>query len=448
MKWHSILLTLSLSLILIATACSDLTKGVPTEGEEADAQDSSNDFAQLDLAAACPISVDPAKELLIRDLSVVNDPVRTNWTGSLTDPADGAWHFGRLMANMAGDRDVSDFIRRWLANWESDRAVNGFVVPNRRNAIRQKIIDAWPKLPNGKLDPAKAPFRLLAIVNRMDLRNVRSGNAGEGRFVFGALDPQGAALHFTVILEYKLLASTQGEALRWAEDWHALGALTGPDFNSALQALSDRFTGKDIAPRRPNGSAISQVRTNEVSLGNTNLWEMREHVVAQTSSGRLGNLVLHSLNRTPDVRFRATDRLARFVNQTSSSILRGTFSVPTVFENERFRAGSILYDRTGFWNGDGVTPITNLTARHLFSVNTCDGCHAHETGTVFLHVAPRGPNSLASLSSFMTGTSVIDPVTGESRNFNDLERRSTDLKNLLCPSSSTQALQQTTQRIH
>jgi len=429
--------------MFITTACNDLTSGAPTQDADA-----ANDFVQLDLAATCPISVDPAKELVIRDLSVVNDPVRTNWTGSLTDPADGAWSFGRLMANMAGDRDVSDFIRSWLVIWERDRTINGFLVPNRADAIRQKIINAWPKLPNGKLDPTKAPFRLLAIVNRMDLRNIRAGNAGEGRFVFGALDPQGAPLRFTVILEYKLLASTQEEALRWAEDWHALSVLSGAEFNAALQAITDRFAGKDVAPTRRNGSALSQLRTNEIDLGTSNLWEMREFIIGGSSNGRLGNLIMQPIDRTPDARFRGTDRLARFVNLQTNAILRGTHGVPTVFENERFRAGSIQYDRTAFWNGDGVTLINNATARHLFSVNTCDGCHGGETGTVFLHVSPRGPTSLAPLSSFMTGTTVVDPVTGVSRTFNEFERRSTDLKNLLCPASSNQALQQTIQRIH
>jgi hypothetical protein len=63
-------------------------------------------------------------------------------------------------------------------------------------------------------------------------------------------------------------------------------------------------------------------------------------------------------------------------------------------------------------------------------------------------VGPRSPNGLAPLSGFLTGATVVDPVTGVSRTFNDLERRSTDLKNLLCPVSATQAVQQTISRVH
>src|SRR5690606_792741 len=108
-----------------------------------------------------------------------------------------------------------------------------------------------------RLDLSKAPFRLLAIVNRIDLRSDGGGyggggviggpiraadapgamiapdamiapapmpvHAGEGRFVFGVLDPQGRPLPFTVIFEYELPASDPREVLGWARSWHALG---------------------------------------------------------------------------------------------------------------------------------------------------------------------------------------------------------------------------------
>ena len=47
-----------------------------------------------------------------------------------------------------------------------------------------RILDNWPRTPDGKLDLAQPPLRLQAIVNRFDLRNLAAGDAGEGRFVF------------------------------------------------------------------------------------------------------------------------------------------------------------------------------------------------------------------------------------------------------------------------
>src|SRR5688572_31081660 len=69
-------------------------------------------------------TVRPGRELMIRHLSVVNDATRTRWTGG-TGASDGAWHFGRLMANMVGDQNPSDFVRSWLSNFQSARTING-----------------------------------------------------------------------------------------------------------------------------------------------------------------------------------------------------------------------------------------------------------------------------------------------------------------------------------
>src|SRR5262245_12408905 len=59
-------------------------------------------------APACTIDVD--KELWIRDLSVVEDPLRTTYVANPTNPSQGVWTFGRLMENMAGNNDPSEFV--------------------------------------------------------------------------------------------------------------------------------------------------------------------------------------------------------------------------------------------------------------------------------------------------------------------------------------------------
>lgn len=80
------------------------------------------------------------------------------------------------------------------------------------------------------------------------------------------------------------------------------------------------------------------------------------------------------------------------------------------------------------WSAPGVDPV----ARHLFSLNTCDGCHGVEANVSFLHVFPRTAGVSSALSTFMTGGDVVDPVTGTTRHFHDLERRNVDLEAIVC----------------
>jgi hypothetical protein len=69
----------------------------------------------------------------------------------------------------------------------------------------------------------------------------------------------------------------------------------------------------------------------------------------------------------------------------------------------------------------------------MFSLQTCNGCHARETNTGFTHVNPAAFGaSTAGLSGFLTGISVPDPSDpSPTRNFNDLQRRAADLDALL-----------------
>lgn len=377
----------------------------------------------------CPITVNADAELMIRNLTVVEDPLRTNWSGNLANPSDGAWHFGRLMTTMAGTNDPELFVRNWLAQWDSPRLVNGLnVAPRPMNAI---VTQPWLAASGGtRLDLTRAPFRLLAIVNRMDLRNLSRGSAGEGRFVFGVLGAGGTQLQFTVILEFNLPATTQADVDRWAADWHALGTLPvgSPAFNTALEAITNRFAGPNASPARPNASAINQVRSNEIAL--TAPWEMREF-----NLNAAGQLVQVPVAQTTDLPINNSPNLAQFINTNTAALLTDTHVVPATFNGTPFLAGSAITNPGHFWNAPG---ITNPDARFHFSVNTCNGCHAGDTNTTFLHVFPRNPGQVAQLSGFLTGIVVPDRVTGTPRTFNDLSVRSESLLAVLCgvPTSS------------
>jgi hypothetical protein len=373
-------------------------------------------------AQECPTTVDIDRELMIRDVGVVEDPART--TGS------GAWTFKHVMESMApSDADAPGFVEAMFETWRSDQTINGFVVPGRPN-VASIVLDSWPRGEDGALDLSQAPMRLLAIVNRLDLRNLDAGQAGEGRFVFGVLDGAGQSTQFTLILEYRLPASSDADVLEWANLWHGLNGLTlgSADYNAALEVITERFAGRDADPSGINGSALNQLRTNELALPRGLDWELREFTLASD-----GSLQPATVKQTPDISFAGTELAAQFVNENEEAILIERHTVDESLDGVAFLGGSSITPFGFFWPGTG---ITNNEARHKFSLNTCNGCHAGETNTAFLHVAPREPGEAAALSGFLTGATVTDPADPSvSRSFNDLARRQADMEdNVLCPS--------------
>jgi hypothetical protein len=385
------------------------------------------DSVEYILNAPVGCFVRTSRELMIRDISVVDDPLRTTFDGPPDDPRTGAWTFGRLLEQLAPTpADAPALAAHLFDSWLADQTINGFTVP-ARPAIEPNLLDGFRRHEDGSLDLTSAPLRLLAIVNRIDIRDLARGHAGEGRFVFGVIHPQGFAQEFTVILEYNLPATTEADVLDWAARWHALGALPFPseEYNAALQAITDRFVGRGAMPSRPNGSALSQLRTNEIALSSP--WELREFQLSATT----GLLEPATVKLTPDTSFMfdGGQRVADFVNANESSILIERHDVPEIFQGQPFLGGSSFNDLFA-WVAPG---IVNNEARHKFSLNTCNGCHsAEETGTSFLQVFPREVGQPASLSGFLTGNTVFDVVTGEPRSFNDLRRRNLDLDLLVC----------------
>ncbi|MEB3222373.1 MAG: hypothetical protein VKS61_09880 [Candidatus Sericytochromatia bacterium] len=331
------------------------------------------------LQAVAASAIKPAHELMITDLKVVEDPVRS--------APGGAWHFGTLMTRMAGGKNPSQFTRSWLRAWEVDRTVNGDVSPARK-AMKQAVTDRWLAASGGaSLDLAKAPFRLLAIVNRLDLRT--SGNAGEGRLIYGVLDELGNPLPFTVIFEYGIpLANAKvGSVEAWANRWHALAGLPlgSTAYNSTLEAITDTFTGANANPARPNGSALNQLRTNEIALGSS--WELREFQV----SAKSGLLAQVTVKQSPKESLNNSPELAAFLKANAGAVRAGKHVIPARL------LGSRSSTDVGTWRAPGVAePV-----RKAFAVATCIGCHQAETSTGFLHVATRRAGEAAGLSRFV-----------------------------------------------
>ena len=397
----------------------------------------------IDALAGIPATFDPSRELLINDLSVVEDPARTFDACTQTGTPMGAWTFGKLMTDIANGRDASDMVEKWLRLWMSDQTVNTFVVPSR-TGISDFLLTTWRRT-NGKLDLGQAPMRLLAIVNRIDLKTNRLGgasDAGEARFVFGVFNPSDCQSppFFTLILEYGVPKTGCAAVHAWAAQWHALGSLKlgTPPFNVALQQVTDTFARANASPAKPNGSALNQIRTEEGELATP--WELREFRLDATSHG----FVESTVAQTPDIRFNvnpALPTLTNYINANQAAILDGSYKVPPRFPmpgNQPF-LGASAPNVLMFWNS--IPPSNSNDARHDFSLGTCSGCHGQETDTFFTHVTPRQSHQVAALSEFLTGNpgslrhpgtvTRPDHVDNSPRTYGDLLARQSKLDAIL-----------------
>ncbi|HEY8944410.1 MAG TPA: hypothetical protein VIM73_09110, partial [Polyangiaceae bacterium] len=432
--------------------------------------------------------------LVITDLNAVNDPARVSdpCTSYVTPSiSTKEWSFGYLMTHMANQsatgKTPAAFARAWLDAWRNATTVNGdpvappvvqspgFGWDSPANiSVPEYILRTWTRASrmrsDGTLDPnpnpalkmEKAPFRLLAIVNRPDLRKnsfFGEGSAGELRFVFGVLDsdpahsPWGSHCrpldtplsqsdfrNTTVILEYAVDKSTQSAILDWARAWRdltLLGPAENPGYRDLLQSLTDSVVraGAGAVKNRANGSALIRLRTNE-SVDSVN-WHLREFAI--DNSTRF--LAPRTIKQTPAGRFNGSSLLRQYINSNSSAIIAETNVVPNSFGGQSFLGGKAINQSGGvFWNASG---ISNPEARHKFSLNTCNGCHSVETGTFFAHIMSRHWEEEAPLSGFLSGIDpnsgapmqAADPVNGQIRSFNEFERRVNDMATLLYGSS-------------
>ena len=376
-------------------------------------------------------ATDFSKQLFITDPSVVDS----------SEARTGRWSFAGVFRNLAGASLSAELmVKDWLLSFESDQTENSFVVAGKPG-IRGAIIEPWKTVDGhaGVSDAAwqpnldNAPFRLLAIVNRIDLAKCNKPlplpdcptndvqHAGEGRFIFGAFQrmPDGSAggpMQFLVIFEFEQPARTFDQLVDWAVDWSALENVPfGAGFNIELMKITDGFASAGIVAGKPNDSALNQVRTDEVALGGP--WELREYSLSRSTGG----LALVTSKQTPDLTFNGSPSFALFVNL-------GLREMPPSFDGQPFLAGSSI-NTFPVWQAAG---IRDNNQRHRVALNTCSGCHGAETGTGFLHITNRADGGQSTLSGFLNGTTIVDPVDQTTpRIFADLLARSQILQALV-----------------
>ena len=400
---------------------------------------------------ATTATIDPEKSLIIRDPSVVEDPTRTFNPCTGVGTPMGTWTFGYLMTEMANQPvtgiNPSVFVRRWLRNWEVNLAINGWGVL-ARPAVRNTVIVPWENASGGPGAPLNlriAPFKLLAIVNRIDLRGssgYTTNNAGEARFVFGVIDRRnGGCLvsEMTVILEYGIDQPDCDGVINWAQQWVNLSSIPfGPAYNAALEAITQQFAKAGAAPHKVNESALNQVRTNEFLPPQTGDWELREFRLTMTKEDPFpatGQLIQTTVKQTPDEILNNTNTLADYINANCGPILTDSHIVPLNFPrspldpplpNPPGFLGGNSFVPPPFWNAPGIVcdPSPPGDTRFKFSMATCSGCHFSETLTPFYHIRPTPFGTPATLSAFLSGPiTVNDPVNGFPRNFDEILRR-------------------------
>jgi len=346
------------------------------------AGDITADFSCSGTCAAAP-GIVAGKELVITDPSVLNDA-----RASSLGPTAGPWSFRAMLEQFVPvGASVEDFVEAWVTTFgDNSLVVNGFAIGARDvSALR----NSWPKSANGKLDLSRAPFQLMAIVNRVDVG--AQGN-GEARFVYGF---SSGGLGMTVIFEYGLPSTnvSNGSPLSrsdWAAQFHALGSLPfGASYNSALEGVTNLFTKRGTSPGKPGGSSINQVRTSE-NLMNPPIWQWRQYQLGPFGGTLALRPGLTSQTPTDAAGFQGTAESEVMISHlnTNPVLLHGGYiDVPTgvisgVSDISRFN-----------WSFSGALVMEN--ARHNFAGMTCNGCHTLEAQGLqldtFYQISPLSP---------------------------------------------------------
>lgn len=370
-------------------------------------------------SASCSMEVQRFKELMIVDEAVMTDPRVRNTEG-------GVWSFRYLIEQMKpASMSSSDFVADWLQSWTREQRVNLFLVPKRPRVDAVLICPWLRRTPSNncnadcsrcdarEFDLAQAPFRLIGIVNRLDLHETeRRSGVGEGRLAYAVTngagdDPAAPPLRMTTIFEYDLPSSNGRNIRYWAERWHSLGKHS--DFSAAfLDEVADvtqEFTARDVTPGAPNGSALNQVRTNEIDLDW--LWDLREFHL--TDAG----LRLGSTHNTPDKSLNNSRELTEFANANRSDILLNRHATPSMITG-----GAAIPDTR--WHLPGASE----DVRHAFARNTCDGCHQTEETPIDINF---------HLSPFRKGIEKLSPfLNSPERTSDELAVRAASMRNVLC----------------
>jgi len=341
----------------------------------------------------CNVQVNTGKSLLITAKEVVNDENQTQYNP--VDSSKGEWSFVGLMSQIAPPGvDLEMFIKNWLLTWTVATQVNGFNVAPRNIST---VLQHWPKDDSGRLDLSKAPFRLLAISNRIDLRSaaLEDKRSGVLNFVFGLYDQTegpnfGQPLNMMVSVEFEMRTEIHS-LIDWALRWYNLSHTPTNDaaYKQALAVIIRDATQRNTKISKPGNSPFSAIRTEEMLSSNSA--EFREFGLNSE-----GGLAVAPLQQTPDVSFNSSRKaeLIQWVNDNLSSVSSNQFTIP-----QEFLAGASTAPAAS-WLQDSKLPDQ---ARRNLAMSTCTGCHQSETQNGVIHLSNRKAEESSQLSNFLRG---------------------------------------------
>lgn len=370
--------------------------------------------------ATCDDVVDAWKELLVIDRAVLQSPEAKN------DVEGAALSFRTQMEALAGGPvRAEELTVGWLESFATTSIVGpaGALAPSRP-AVREVLLRPW-RAATYERTPAmgRVPFRLIAVVNRIDLREQElgcDGDAGELRLVYTAVDPATRnALAMTVNVELRYPKTKSARA--WGDAFHALADLDGEAYVRALATLVRDVT-QNASPGR------TRIRTNE-ALSEGDAWELRDFVLEDAEvAGGSRRLVPALLATTPRDELARSAALRSWAGENERALERGV--VPELPLAMRAGASSVPH-ATFRWSG---LPVSDV-ARATFSASTCNGCHGGERPSDrlrFQHLAPwDAPAAYARSSQKETqvSTYLYDPARPRE---GELARRARSLRTLLC----------------
>ncbi len=439
-----------------------------------------------------PSVYDPRKSLMITSPEVVYNPELTgvwekNADGDCVQVGDPNGPFGfryLLEAAAGGLHDGDEIISDWINKQAASRTVNNYstlastqYVWDLHNgwfgntwSMPKLVDDGQASVYTDVLDARSYPVQLIAIVNRLDLAAGGYGGEPSGaevRFVFTLVEPDACEpFDGNLILEYHVPMDECHQVEDWAQRWAQLDGMQphDPAFQQELRDLVDPVVMQGAAPGRVNESNLKVLRTNETGIMQPHylsgfpsndsdaFWRMEEWELDATS----GLLVNKVLAQTPGWDWMDPgasgstvdpEDIDAWIDANEADILAGQHQVPLSYLGDDMASPEVLYGHfpnNGFnlssysnitatdnWRGmsAGSANVNSIEARQLFSLGTCNGCHAAETfedgtGTgafeerhwaaslpgstleePFRHVAPGGAlGDPAKLSRFLTGT--------------------------------------------
>lgn len=454
--------------------------------------------------ASVSSAIDPAKSLIITSRAgfrAVEDPANHLTLGRLLAARHGLMNAKRVADGKAsiGPREGTRMAFTKLA--EDVDQHNTLLPTSRRiglvtettNPFRDHVLAHWDPAGTGnELSPGQedGPFRLLAVINRVDLAGANDNPGGgstlpedkrkffgEGRLVFGLTTPDetGAPYPMTLIMEYHLPflrktvvdGVTTYEGVRvdfnydeisdadwieqratWAGLWAELSRyeLDSDVYRSKLLELVTLYA-------RPENSVA--LRVGYIVKSTTPGDETREFEYRESYTQ--GGFLLAPRDLARDVhpcvaeqpffadlveqRWQVTTHDMQYDYKWPSAIqdqdaIRAACGVPMGAEDgaqgPRVHVSRFLVDKV--WpalhgtDPDDITIDNMEEKRHDFALTTCSGCHSRETATEGFMIFPRRADEDSTLSAFLRGPVSITLPNGAHYEYDELARRTAVLE--------------------